>query len=98
MLSRCANSQCGKPFLKLREGKLFIVETEDTMMAAESSAPLSSRPRPAQRRVDHYWLCEDCTLVWTLIYTRESGVALAPLQRPAVGVPATAPAARHGAA
>jgi hypothetical protein len=28
MLSRCANSQCSKPFLRLREGKLFLVETE----------------------------------------------------------------------
>jgi hypothetical protein len=27
MLSRCANSQCSKPFLRLREGRLFLVET-----------------------------------------------------------------------
>jgi len=28
MLSRCANSQCSRPFLRLRQGKLFLVETE----------------------------------------------------------------------
>lgn len=97
MLSRCANSQCGKPFLRLREGKLFLVETGDATKASGSPAPASLRPRQA-RQVEHYWLCEDCTLIWTLIYTLENGVALAPLHRPAVGVPATAKTARHGAA
>lgn len=28
ILSRCANDQCGKPFLRLRDKKLFLVETE----------------------------------------------------------------------
>jgi hypothetical protein len=28
MLSQCANPQCSKAFLRLREGKLFLVETE----------------------------------------------------------------------
>ena len=97
MLSRCANSQCGKPFLRLREGKLFLVETGDATKASESAAPASLRPRQA-RQVEHYWLCEDCSAQWTLIYARETGVTLAPLRRPAVGVPATAQAARHGAA
>ena len=84
MLSRCANSQCGKPFLRLREGKLFLVETDDSGKSAELAAPPLVRARPAQRHIEHYWLCEDCTAHWTLIYTEESGVALAPLRRPAM--------------
>lgn len=28
MLSHCANPQCSTPFVRLREGKLFLVETE----------------------------------------------------------------------
>jgi hypothetical protein len=92
MLSRCANSQCGKPFLRLREGKLFLVETEDPGKAAESAALPLARARQAQRRVEHYWLCDDCAILWTLIYSRESGVALAPLRRPALSAAAAADA------
>lgn len=102
MLSRCANSQCGKPFLRLREGKLFLVETDDSGKSGELASPPLVRARPGQRHIEHYWLCEDCTAQWTLIYTQESGVALAPLRRlatdaspPAIG--ASNEAAEHRA-
>jgi hypothetical protein len=83
MLSQCANSQCRKPFLKLREGKLFLVETDRITRPGESAAPPFVRARQAQRLVEHYWLCSDCAAQWTLIYDRERGIALAPLRRPA---------------
>jgi hypothetical protein len=83
MLSRCANSQCGKPFLKLRDGKLFLVETERLTKPGESAAPPFVRARQKQRQVEYYWLCDDCATEWTLVYDRENGVALVALQRPA---------------
>jgi hypothetical protein len=93
MLSCCANSKCSKPFLKLREGKLFLVETERLMKPGESAAPPFVRARRQQRLVEHYWLCDDCAALYTLVYERErSGIALAPLRRPAASI-ATAPAA-----
>jgi len=88
MLSRCANSQCSKPFLKLREGKLFLVETERLTKPGESVAPPFVRARRVQRQVEHYWLCDECAAQWTLIYDRDQGVALAPLRRPVANVPA----------
>lgn len=30
ILSKCANPQCRKPFLRLCDGKLFLVETDRT--------------------------------------------------------------------
>lgn len=81
MLSQCANSKCGKPFLKLREGKLFLVETDRINKPGESAAPPFVRARQTQRLVEHYWLCDECALLWTLVY-RLGGVALAPLPRP----------------
>ena len=39
MLSQCANKQCCKPFLKLRDGKLFLVETERVRKPGESVSP-----------------------------------------------------------
>ena len=89
MLSRCANSKCGKPFLKLREGKLFLVETERVAKPGESAAPPFVRARQPRRRVEHYWLCDDCAPRWTLVYERESGVGLIPRRRPAASVTGT---------
>ena len=94
MLSRCANSQCCRPFLRLREGKLFLVETERLSKRGESVAPPFVRARRQQRLVEHYWLCDDCAAQWTLIYDQDRGIALAPLPRQA----AVVPSARSGAA
>ncbi len=98
MLSRCANKQCCKPFLKLRDGKLFLVETERVRKPGESVSPPFVRARQHQRSVEHYWLCDDCATQWTLVYDRENGIALAPLRRPASAAPEIARAAYSGVA
>jgi len=83
MLSCCANSNCSKPFLKLREGKLFLVETEQLTKPGHTVAPPFIRARRQQRLVEHYWLCDDCAELYTLVYDREhGGVTLAPVRRP----------------
>jgi hypothetical protein len=72
MLSQCVNPQCGKPFLKLREGKLFLVQTEFAGKSADEAAALyGARKQP--RRVGYYWMCSDCAGKWTLIDDREQG-------------------------
>lgn len=98
MLSQCANSRCSKPFLKLREGKLFLVETDRITKPGESAVPPFVRARQQQRCVEHYWLCDDCAAQWTLVYNPEHGVSLAPLRRPVTSVAATVSAAHGGAA
>jgi hypothetical protein len=95
MLSHCANLQCHKPFLRLREGKLFLVETDRLAKPGEPSVPPFVRARQQQRQVEHYWLCDECAMQWTLIFDRERGVALAPLRRAVAGV---TPAAQTGVA
>ena len=98
MLSKCANSQCTKPFLRLREGKLFLVETERLTKPGEPATPPFVRARRLQRQVEHYWLCDECAARWTLVYDHERGVALAPLRRPVASVPQPAEEARSGVA
>lgn len=95
MLSHCANSQCRKPFLRLREGKLFLVETDRLAKPGEPAAPPFVRARQMQRHVEHYWLCDNCAALWTLVYDKQHGVALAPLKRSVTNVAA---AAQSGAA
>lgn len=87
MLSRCANANCGKPFLKLREGKLFLVETERKLRPGESLPPPFVRARRHQRLVEHFWLCDECAEHWTLAYDQEGGIVLTPLRRPTNTVP-----------
>ena len=85
MLSHCANSRCSRPFLRLRQGKLFLVETEFVANSRELTAPASSRMRLQPRRVERYWLCDECAAVWTLVHDRKQGIVLMPLSRPPVG-------------
>lgn len=97
MLSRCANTACSRPFLKLRDGKLFLVETDRLAQPGEIALPPFVRAKQQRRHVEHYWLCDSCAAQWTLVYDGENGIALAPLRRPAVNAQA-ASSARSGVA
>lgn len=95
MLSQCANPKCGKPFLRLREGKLFQVEAH---LRSQVPEPPEAFGRSRQQRlVERYWLCDACAAQWTLISDREQGITLMPLRRPLSNVRA-AGAARDGVA
>jgi hypothetical protein len=97
MLSHCANPECGRPFLKLRDGRLFLVETERVIKPAMAAPPFV-RARQLQRMVEHYWLCDDCAARWTLTYGADRGIGLVPLRRPVESVNAAVGKASSGAA
>ena len=90
MLSRCANPQCLKPFLRLGQGRLFLVEAENMPRPVESRQLRSPYMRIAPRRVERYWLCDQCAEIWTLVHDRQRGVELAALRRGPVGTEAVA--------
>ena len=96
MLSHCANSQCSKRFLRLREGKLFVVET-GRPKPGEAESPPFLRARQPHARVERYWLCDQCAAVWTLFYDPSQGIRLAPLPRPVASVSAEGGAAAMAA-
>ena len=96
MLSQCANSQCGKPFLRLRDGKLFVVEIDRVVARGEKIPPAFIPARRQQRSIEHFWLCDECALQWSLIYDRELGITLIALKRPVAN--AATHAAGKGAA
>jgi hypothetical protein len=83
MLRQCANSQCGKPFLRLGEGKLFQVEAESA--AKEQSDTNAFHLRKQPRRVERYWLCAPCAQLWTLVQDRNHGILLVQMQFPPAG-------------
>ena len=90
MLSQCANSQCGKPFLKLREGKLFLVEIDRVARRGEKIPAAFVSARRQQRSIEHFWLCDECATRWTLIYDREVGITLIALKRAVTNAPSDA--------
>ena len=98
MLSQCANPQCSKPFLRLRDGKLFLVETERPAKPGEPLSPSFAGGWRSPRHVEYYWLCDDCAAQWTLIYDRERGIALAPLRPTVASAVAAVSRATSGAA
>ena len=77
MLYKCANEACNTPFRRLREGKLFQVETE--YFPGRAAAPHAPRKTRPGRRVEHYWLCDACSPFVTLTFDRERGVITVPL-------------------
>jgi hypothetical protein len=85
MLSKCANPGCSAPFLYLHLGKLFRWETERT--DDEDSPSFGSDPeiKRSQRRVEFFWLCEDCAKVLTLTFRKGLGVRTQALVPPRIG-------------
>ena len=83
MLSRCANLQCSKPFLQLGQGKLFLIETGCVTKLDQNITSRSVFARHAPRRVERYWLCDQCSQVWTLIHDHNQRIGLFPLPQPA---------------
>lgn len=77
MLYKCANESCNTPFRRLREGKLFQVETQ-FFAGRGSSTDRARRARPT-RRIEHYWLCDACSPFVTLTFDQGRGVITVPL-------------------
>ena len=79
MLHKCANPNCKKPFRKLSEGKLFLVETEPI----EGGNRKASWDSGFGHHLEHFWLCAGCSEGMTLRYEKDRGVVAVPSrQRP----------------
>ena len=76
MLHKCANAACTAIFRYLREGKMFYVETE---VFSTPGSTVAAERRKGARRIEHYWLCEECSVHITLIFDRNKGVMTVPL-------------------
>jgi hypothetical protein len=75
MLSKCTNPECSATFLYLHRGRLFRIETigrEDRRRLLEDQAGA----RKPMRRIEFYWLCEDCAEKMTLTFDKQEGVVV----------------------
>jgi hypothetical protein len=61
MLDHCANPKCAKPLRYLREGRIFVFDS------VSSSQDGVKRPH----RLEHYWLCGECSQTLILEKTQQ---------------------------
>jgi hypothetical protein len=73
---KCANPACSAAFHWLAGGKFFRFRPgEDTSSTENRRGPDSS---VSHHGVKHYWLCERCSRLFTLVYEASEGVVLKP--------------------
>jgi hypothetical protein len=59
-----------------------MVETKYLATSEELATPPVSYARRRTRRVERYWLCDQCAQVSTLVHDEKHGVALIALPKP----------------
>jgi hypothetical protein len=78
MVSKCANPACTASFRYFHSGQLFRLET----LAARD--PIDDNGmKKSERRLEFYWLCDDCARKMTLAFERGVGVSIRPKFRSA---------------
>jgi hypothetical protein len=80
LVSKCANPGCLAPFRYLHEGKLFRRET-DADDCPDLSFGADSGLRKPPRRIEFFWLCNDCAAAMTLTFEKGAGVTTKPMAR-----------------
>ena len=80
MVSKCANPECSATFLYLHRGKLFRLETFGRMDRRRLLEDATGASKP-MRRIEFYWLCEDCAEKVTVTFDKKEGIVV----RPTVG-------------
>ena len=78
MISHCSNPDCKVPFHYLRGGRLYRFDIRHL------SAPCNDVPnavcslKPSHAAV-FFWLCEQCSLKFSVKFNSQEGLSLAPL-------------------
>jgi hypothetical protein len=78
MLHKCANPMCPRPFRSLNHGKLFLIEIDHPAAFPHDGATTLRKER-SPRRIERYWLCDDCSSLLTLTFQRGRGIVTVPL-------------------
>jgi hypothetical protein len=78
MVSRCANPVCSSLFLYLHAGKIFRTEAETSSRLATGFGADAEMKKPA-RRVELFWLCNECASKMTLVFCKDAGATVRPI-------------------
>jgi hypothetical protein len=75
MVSKCANPGCEAPFRYFHTGKLFRLDKQSGYERRGLRGGERDAKKP-MRRVEFYWLCDDCAKRMTLTFDQTSGVSV----------------------
>ena len=75
MVSKCANPECFATFRYFHTGKLFRVETSSGEERRRAMGQDQAARKPL-RRIEFYWLCENCAPRMTVAYEHASGFSV----------------------
>ena len=75
MLSKCANPDCSASFRYFHTGKLFRAEIS-TGFDRRRTLGEDENSEKVLRRLEFFWLCEACAARMTVIFDKESGIAV----------------------
>jgi len=75
MLSKCANPGCSASFLYLHQGKLFRLETSGN----GDGDVADPQGKHSSRRLEYFWLCDECASLMTVSFKKGVGVTTRPL-------------------
>jgi hypothetical protein len=73
---KCANPACPIAFHWLQGGKFFRFRNDRTSAVSSCSTCSTVNPPADVHGVKHFWLCERCSHVFTLVYEESQGVML----------------------
>lgn len=75
MVSKCANPECAATFRYFHQGKLFRLQTEAGVDRRRSLGD-DDKAEKHLRRIEFYWLCENCAGKMTLVFEKGAGVSV----------------------
>jgi photosystem II stability/assembly factor-like uncharacterized protein len=78
MLSKWATPGCSASFLYLHQGKLFRLETSGNGDDAGVDVA-DPHGKNSSRRLEYFWLCDDCSSLMTVSFQKGVGVTIRPL-------------------
>jgi len=67
MVSKCANTLCSASFRYLHSGKLFRFDARHSPDVADAAVG------KARKSVELFWLCEECTRRFTVVWDPAEG-------------------------
>jgi hypothetical protein len=75
MLSKCANLSCTASFRYFHQGKLFRMEVE----SSDPDETVLTRTGKVVRRMEFFWLCDECATRMTLEHDCNGSVVVKPV-------------------
>lgn len=79
MIAKCANPVCSTPFRYLHEGRLFRFDRG--RIGEGPFLSFDATQQEPSKRVEFFWLCDQCSSKMTLTYRKGIGVTPSQIRR-----------------